>query len=103
MGFTDVLTEVAKHVWDQVGKKEEKPKSTDKPRCTATVSGFRNSAADGYPHEKYTGISTLRGRYTNNAGIICNSQRASDIVNEILYADANGISIDTVLRRHLRD
>ena len=103
MGFTDVLTEVAKHVWDQVGKKEEKPKDLNKPRYSATISGFMNTAMDGFPHEKYTGISTLRGRYTNNAGIVCNSQRASDIVNEILYADANGISIDTVLRRHLRD
>lgn len=103
MGFKDLVFEVAKHVWDEATKKEEKPKSTDKPRCTATVSGFRNSAADGYPHEKYTGISTLRGRYTSNRGIYCNNQRAADIVDEILYADANGISIDTVLRRHLRD
>ena len=103
MGFTDILTEVGKHVWNEVTKKEEKPKPKDKPRCSATISGFMNTAMDGFPHEKYTGISTLRGRYTVNAGIICNSQRADDLVNEILYADANGISLDTVLRRHLRD
>lgn len=103
MGFTDILTEVGKHVWNEVTKKEEKPKSTDKPRSSVTVSGFMNTAMDGFPHQKYTGISTLRGRYTVNAGIICNSQRADDLVNEILYADANGIPLDTVLRRHLRD